>query len=113
MAENDSKPNPGAASSGDPFSSARAFSLIICGLRDLAGMELPGIELRPELPRAVPVTMRRDEGIYLVGLRFETAAEAENFAKGLEEHCDRDGQRLLFKRSWQATTQDGQAIWPS
>jgi hypothetical protein len=75
------------------------FSLIIRGLRDLAGMELPGLELQPELPRAVPVTMKYEDGIhYLVGLRFETAAEAENFADGLAEFCDRDGERLFLKK---------------
>ena len=30
----------------------RPFSLIVGGLSDLAEMELPGIELRPELLRA-------------------------------------------------------------
>lgn len=74
------------------------FSLIIRGMRDMAGMELPGIELRPELPRAIPITVRRDDGVYLVGLRFKTVAEAEKFAEGLAEFCDRDGEQLFLKR---------------
>lgn len=75
------------------------FSLIVHGLRDLAGLELPGIELRSELPRAVPVTMKRDDSIrYLVGLDFATAAAAEDFANSLEEFVDRDGARLFLKR---------------
>lgn len=68
-------------------------------LERLAGMELPSIELQPEFPRAVPVTMKNEDGIrYLVGLDFTTAAAAENFAQGLEEFCDRVGARLFLKR---------------
>ncbi len=74
------------------------FPLIVRGLRDLAGMELPGLELRPELPRAVPITQKRDGIYYLIGLRFKTAAEAEKFADGLAEFCDRDGERLVLKK---------------
>jgi hypothetical protein len=56
---------------------------------------------------AIPITMKRDDGIrYLVGLRFENAAEAEQFVNGLSECCDGDGRRLFFKRPWQAITQD-------
>jgi hypothetical protein len=75
-----------------------AESLIICGPRDLVGMELSGIELRQELPRAVPVTQKCDGMYYLIALQFDTAAEAEHFASGLEEHCDRDDTRLFLKR---------------
>ena len=87
------------------------FSLIreLC---DATGMDLSGFELRPPLPRAVPITQKRDGVYYMIGVRFETEAETENFAQGLDAHCDRDGRRLLFKRPWQATTQVGQAIWP-
>jgi len=55
--------------------------LIVGGLRDLAGMELPGLELLPESPRAVPITQKRRDGYYLVGIKFETSAEAEHFAR--------------------------------
>jgi hypothetical protein len=72
--------------------------LIIRGLRDLAGVELSGIELRQELPRAVPMTQKRDGIYYLIGLQFETTAEAEKFAEGLAEFCDREGARLFLKR---------------
>ncbi len=75
------------------------FPLIIRGLRDLAGMELAGLELREDLPRTVPITQKRDGIYFLIGLRFETAAEAEDFASGLEEFCDRDGARLLLKKT--------------
>lgn len=75
------------------------ISLIAGALPGLAEMELPGIELRPELPRAVPMTQKRDGVYYLIGLRFETAAEAENFvAEELAEFCDRDGERLFLKK---------------
>jgi hypothetical protein len=74
------------------------FPLIVRGLRDLAGMELPGLELRPELPRTTPVTMKREDGVYyLVALDFETPDAAENFRSGLEKQCDRDGARLFLK----------------
>jgi hypothetical protein len=103
MSENYPKLSPEAASSDHPFP-----SLILGGLCDRLSA------LRPPLPRAVPMTQKRDDGIYyLIGVRFDTEAEAQNFALGIEGHCDVDGQRLFFKRSWQATTQLGQAIWPS
>jgi len=76
-----------------------ATHLIIRGLRDLAGMELPGIELRPELPRAVPITMKRDDGGYdLVGLRFDSSTGAADFANGLGEVCCRDGEQVFLKK---------------
>ena len=71
-------------------------SLIIGGLRNL--MDLSGIELRPELPSAVPITQKRDGIYYLIGLEFSTAAEAESFANGLAEFCYSDGARLFLKR---------------
>jgi len=81
------------------------FPLIVGGLRDLAGMELPGLELRPELPSAVPIYMKNADGIQcLVGTRFATSAEAQDFARGLEDCCECDGQRLLFKRPFPAIT---------
>jgi hypothetical protein len=92
----------------------RPISPIIAGLRDLPGMELLGIKLKPGFPRAVPISQKRDDSIhYLIGLRFETPAEAESFANGLTDHCSRDGQRVLFKRPGPPTTQDGQAIRPN
>jgi hypothetical protein len=74
--------------------------LIVGALRDLAGMELLGLSLRPELPRAVPVTQKRDGMYYLVALRFETTDEAERFQSGLEEFCDGncDSGMLFLKR---------------
>ena len=97
MAENDSKLNSEAtAASGEPFDS---FSLIVRMLRDVAGMELPGLELRSELPRGIPVTLRHDDGTHcLIGLDFETAAEAEKFGDGLAAFCHRDDARLFLKR---------------
>jgi hypothetical protein len=60
--------------------------------------------------RATPITMKGDDGIYcLIGLDFETAAEAEHFVNGLSEavtQCDRDGRRLFLKRP-AAIKQDG------
>jgi hypothetical protein len=92
----------------DPFSlSGYPFPLI--GLDGLAGMVLAAIELRPELPRAFPITMKCEDSSYcLVGLRFETPAEAEHFANGLAEvvtKCDCDGRRLFLK-SHPAINQD-------
>ena len=78
---------------------ASPFHLIVGGLRDLAGMELRGLELRPELPRAIPITQERDGAYFLVGLRFESADEAEKFAEGLSEFLvERDGERLMLKK---------------
>jgi len=78
------------------------FPLIIRGLRDLAGMELSGIEVRPELPEASPITMRREDGACeLIGLRFSTADEAAAFADGVAgvvTQCDRDGQRVFLNK---------------
>lgn len=53
--------------------------------------------LRPESPRAIPITRQRDDGYELSGLRFETLAGAEDFAKGLEGICDRDGERVFLR----------------
>lgn len=92
MAESDPEPTPEAAASSDPF------SLIVGGVRYFAGIGLLDIELRPESPRAIPITQERDGTYYLIGLDFETAAEAERFANGLSRFCDRDGARLLFKK---------------
>jgi hypothetical protein len=75
----------------NPFSSFFRIS------NDLARMALASIEPRPEVPRAVPVTLGRDGVYYLVALDFETPDAAENFRSGLEEHCDRDGRRLFLK----------------
>jgi hypothetical protein len=91
MAENDPKPTPGG---GTPFDS---FSLVVRMLRDVAGMELSGLELRPELPRTVPVTQKRDGVYYLVALDFETPDAAENFRSGLEKECDLAGARVFLK----------------
>jgi hypothetical protein len=73
-------------------------NLLVGRLRDLAGTELSGIEPRQELPRAIPATQKRGGIYYLIGLQFATVTEAERFASGLEEHCDRDGARLFLKR---------------
>jgi hypothetical protein len=82
-----------------PIPVSTPFHLIVRGLRDLAGMELSGLELQPELPQAVPVTMKKEDGMgYLVGLDFYTAEEAEKFADGLSAFCDLDGARLILKR---------------
>jgi hypothetical protein len=66
------------------------------------------------LPRAVPITMKYDDGrYYLIGLQFETAAEAQEFANGLADFIadrgeivsgdirirfrHRDGERAFLK----------------
>lgn len=77
---------------------ASPFHLIVGALRDLAGMELAGLELRPELPCAIPITQKSGGTYFLVGLRFESADEAEKFAEGLGEFVDRDGERLMLKK---------------
>ena len=66
---------------------------IISGLCDRLSV------LCPSLPRAIPLTQKQAGRHFLIGIEFETAAEAENFAKGIEGHCDRiDGARLFLKR---------------
>lgn len=95
MSENDSKLNPKAPSSDEgsvaPYRSS--------GLKALFCL-MSGIELGPQLPRAVPVTQKLADGSYkLVALRFDTAAAVEDFAKGLAEFVDRDGERLFLKKA--------------
>lgn len=68
-------------------------------LRDLPAMELSRMELGPQAARAIPMTMSEDGIRVLVGLRFETAAEAEDCANGLAAFCDRDGERLVLKQA--------------
>lgn len=77
-------------------SSDEAFPCL--GRLGLLGL-LSGIELRPPLPRAVPMTHCADGFRYLFGLRFETVAEAEQCADGLAAFCDRDGERLFLKKT--------------
>lgn len=54
----------------------------------------------PTPPSAIPMTMKYDDGLYyLIGLRFETVAEAEDFANGLaafSEGFTRNGERLFL-----------------
>ena len=66
-------------------------------------IESLGLQLRPELPRAVAFTAERDGVYYLAGLLFETAEDAARFADGIAEHCHCDGLKLFFTRLWPAT----------
>jgi hypothetical protein len=73
----------------------------------MAGLQMP------ELPRAVPIFTRGIEGCYLIGLQFETPAEAQKFADGLAKHLsisDADIRQLIFKGSGLPLTQGGSGI---
>lgn len=95
MAENDPKLNPEAPSGSDEGSiSVAPYS------RSFPLLELlrAGIELGPELPRAIPITTSKDDIRHLTGLLFNSATEAEDFADGLAEFCYCDGERLFLKK---------------
>lgn len=100
MSESDLKLNPEA-----PSRDEGSIPIAPCprsGLEALFYL-LSGIELGPRLPRAIPraipMTVSADTIRLLVGLRFETAAEAQDFANGLADFVDRDGERVLLKKA--------------